>query len=76
MSDTIATLNFDLDTYEGERKLKECLDAPAFKAAFQELDNWLRELGKYHDVFNIEVSEVRERIAFVAEGHGIDIWED
>jgi hypothetical protein len=76
MTPVTATLHFDLESAAGERRLKECLDAPELKAVILELDDWLRSLPKYHDVFSIDVSEVRERIGFILEGHGIDIWED
>ncbi len=76
MSDATATLHFDLDTHEGERRLKECIDAPLFKATLTDLDEWLRELSKHHDIRSVDTGEVRERINIIAEGHGIDIWED
>jgi hypothetical protein len=76
MSEVLATLHFDLETHEGERRLRECLDAPAFRATLVELDEWLRQQSKYHDVFKVDVGSVRKRINLIAEGHGIDIWED
>ena len=71
-----ATLHFNLETYEGERRLKECLDAPALRAIILELDNWLREQSKHHDIYKVDVGEVRECINLIAESHGVDIWED
>jgi hypothetical protein len=76
MSDAMATLHFDLDTHEGERRLKECIEAPALRGTLLELDEWLRQQSKYHDIYKIDIGVVRERINLIAEGHGIDIWED
>ena len=71
-----ATLHFDLESVEGERRLRECLDASRFKSALYQLDDWLRGLVKYQDMENIEIQEVRDRILFVCEGFDINIWED
>ena len=71
-----ATLHFNLETYEGERRLKECIDAPVVKSVMTEFDNWLRSLVKYGGVEQITVDAVRAQLTGIAESKGIDIWED
>lgn len=42
-----ATLSFDLTEPEGERRLRECLDAPKAKLVLWGLDQWARNEIKY-----------------------------
>ena len=37
------SLNFDLSTDEGERRLRECLDAPRVSQAVKDFERWLRD---------------------------------
>jgi len=42
-----AALYFDLTDPEGERRLRECIDAPRVKLVLWEFDGWLRTNVKY-----------------------------
>jgi len=70
-----STLIFNLDDPDGERRLRECLDAPKWKSAVQEFDQWIRGLVKYGEV-TVNEESIRERFHTIFGEHGIDIWED
>ena len=72
---TTAALTFNLDDPEGERRLRECLDAPKWKSAVWEFDQWIRGLVKYGDV-TVNEESIRERFHAIFSEHGIDIWEE
>jgi hypothetical protein len=64
-SSVYATLHFDLDNPEGERRLRECLDAPRVKLVLWHLNEWLRSEVKYQelsddvvDTLNVVRSEI------------------
>ena len=78
---TTATLTFSLDDPEGERRLRECLDAPRWKMAVWECFNWLHNEYKYgkderelrSDV--LEAAYIKMHEYFNEQGIDI-IWED
>lgn len=82
-----ATICFDMEDPEGERRLRECLDAPKLKAAVWEFDQWIRNRIKYNpdsedDPLYISddginwLQTAREQLHMRLEDHGIDIWDD
>ena len=77
MSDDImwSTLTFNMDDPEGERRLRECLDAPEWKSAVREFDNWMRSRIKYGTADPID-EVIRAHLHTIFGEHGIDIWED
>ena len=46
-SPVTATLRFDLESHEGERRLRECLDAGEAREAVREFNKWLRDTIKW-----------------------------
>jgi len=74
------TWNFDMDDPEGERRLRECLDAPKWKGAVQEFDQWMRARIKYGadgTGAGGPIDEViRSHLHTIFGEHGIDIWDD
>lgn len=75
-----ATLHFNLEKPEGERRLRECLDAPKAKLVLWEFDNYLRDLIKYgydksEPVLN-ELDMVRKAFWNILDYHGIRLDED
>ena len=80
-SDNCVTWTFDLSEPEGERRLRECLDAPRVKAAVSELDQWLRAQVKYYsDDYDESVIAtflcVRDELHNVFENNGISVWDE
>ena len=84
---TTANLTFNLDYPEGERRLRECLDAPNVKSAVREFDQWMRNRIKYNpdsEADPLYISEdgiawletAREQLNMRLKDYGIDIWED
>ena len=82
-----STITFNLDDPEGERRLRECLDAPKWKSAVQEFDQWMRVRIKYNpdpETDPLYISEegivwleiAREQLNMRLEDRGIDIWEE
>ena len=74
-----STLAFNLDDPEGERRLRECLDAPKWKSAVWEFDNWLRNQIKHSDHAQAWIDALEQvRVDFnrIFYDHGIDIWEE
>ena len=71
----VSTLEFNLDEPEGERRLRECLDAPKWKSAVREFDQWIRGLVKYGEV-TVNEESIRDRFHIIFYEHGIDIWEE
>ena len=69
------TWRFNLDDPEGERRLRECLDAPKWKSAVWEFDQWLRNEIRHHDAGE-DAETIREYLHIVFGEHGIDIWEE
>ena len=83
----VSTLEFNLDEPEGERRLRECLDAPNVKLAVWEFDRWMRNRIKYNpdsETDPLYISEegivwletAREQLNMRLKDYGIDIWED
>lgn len=66
------TMHFNLNDPEGERRLRECLDAPRVIAAVQEFDNWLRDQIKHHDQ---PLDAVRSKLYAVFERRAVTIWK-
>ena len=71
---TTATLAFNLDEPEGERRLRECLDAPKWKYAVWEFERWIRYLVDSDTSVTADI--VRDELFRIFSEHGIDIWED
>ncbi len=75
-----AKIVFDLTDPEGERRLREMLDAPKFKLVLWELDNWLREQWKYGSNDPVPrdetMGEARSQLYEIAESHGIRLDEE
>ena len=72
---TTASLTFNLDDPEGERRLRECIDAPRWKSAVWDFDQWLRNKIKYHDAGE-DVRVIREYLHVLFDQYSIDIWEE
>ena len=76
----LSTLTFNLDYPEGERRLRECLDAPKLKSAVQEFDQWMRARIKYGadgTGAGGPIDEViRAHLHTIFCEHGIDIWDE
>ena len=83
----VSTREFNLDDPEGERRLRECLDAPKWKSAVQEFDQWMRNRLKYNpdsETDPLYISEegivwleiAREQLNMRLEDYGINIWDD
>ena len=70
-----STITFNLDDPEGERRLRECLDAPKWKSAVWEFDNWMRNEIK-HCGAGPDFEKIRAHLHAVFGEHGIDIWEE
>ena len=70
-----STLTFNLDDPDGERRLRECLDAPKWKSAVQEFDQALRNDIKYHGAGK-DVQRIRDHLHVLFDEQGIDIWEE
>jgi len=70
-----ATLHFYYNDTDSMRRMRECLDAPKWKSAVQEFDQWIRGLVKYGEV-TVNEESIRERFHTIFGEHGIDIWED
>jgi len=70
-----STITFNLDDPEGERRLRECLDAPKWKSAVWEFDNWMRNEIKHYGA-GPDFEKIRAHLHTVFGEHGIDIWED
>jgi hypothetical protein len=75
-----ANIVFDLETTEGERRLREMLDAPKMKLVLLELDNYLRDLIKYGDdkdgVELTTLEMVRKALWHICDYHGIRLDEE
>jgi hypothetical protein len=75
-----ASLVFDLTDPEGERRLREMLDAPKVKLVLWELDNYLRDLIKYGDdkdgVELTTLEMVRKALWHFCDDHGIRLDEE
>jgi len=69
------TWHFNLDDPEGERRLRECLDAPKWKSAVWEFDQWMRNEIK-HCGAGPDFEKTRAHLHTVFGEHGIDIWEE
>ena len=70
-----ATLHFYYNDPDSMRRMRECLDAPKWKSAVREFDQWIRGLVKYGEV-TVNEESIRERFHVIFGEHGIDIWED
>ena len=74
------TWNFDMDDPEGERRLRECLDAPKWKSAAQEFDQWMRARIKYGadgtGADDLVYRATRSHLHTIFGEHGIDIWDE
>jgi hypothetical protein len=72
-----ANIVFDLTDPEGERRLREMLDAPRVKLVLWRLDQWLREKIKYAD----EISEdtrnafawIRRRLYELCDDYSVNL---
>ena len=72
---TYVTWRFNVEDPEGMRRMRECLDAPKWKSAVREFDQWIRGLVKYGEV-TVNEESIRERFHTIFSEHGIDIWDD
>ena len=73
-----AILHFDLEDEEGERRLRECLDAPKVMSAIDEYARWLRNKVKYGDDDAAEkLTEVWDEWfeCFISRGLSVPGWE-
>ena len=70
----VSTLEFNLDEPEGERRLRECLDAPKWKSAVWEFERWIRYLVDSDTSVTADI--VRDELFRIFSERGIDIWED
>ena len=71
------TYTFDLENPEGERRLRECLDAPKVKSALWEFDQWLRNQLKHYDRDDAEgLQAARDALWTVFTEHGVDLDDE
>jgi len=70
-----ATLHFYYNDPDSMRRMKECLDAPKWKSAVWEFDNWLRSRIKYGDG-GVADEVIRAHLHTIFGEYGIDIWDD
>jgi hypothetical protein len=75
-----AKIVFDLTEPDGERYLREMLDAPRMKCVLWEFDNYLRDLIKYgyekpRDVLE-ELDMVRKALWNILDYHSIRLDEE
>jgi hypothetical protein len=79
MTPVTATLHFDLESAEGERRLKECLDAPKAKEALVEFEKWLRaelDSGCYENSsWEAALDDARDKLFEVFNERGLTPWE-
>ena len=75
-----ATLHFYYNDPDSMRRMRECLDAPKWKSAVQEFDQWMRARIKYGadgTGAGGPIDEViRSHLHTIFGEHGIDIWDD
>jgi len=82
-----ATLHFYYNDPDSMRRMRECLDAPKWKSAVQEFDQWMRNRLKYNpdsETAPLYISEegivwleiAREQLNMRLEDYGINIWDD
>jgi hypothetical protein len=75
-----ANIVFDLTEPEGERRLREMLDAGKMRLALWEFDNYLRDLIKYDpaktDAILDELEMVRKALWNILDYQGIRLDED
>ena len=69
-----AILHFGLEDGEGERRLRECLDAPQVRSALWEYDNWLRGQIKHAD--RVELQPARDKLFEIFNEHDVSVWEE
>jgi len=70
-----ATLHFYHNDPDSMRRMRECLDAPKWKSAVQEFDQWLRNEIKHHEAGE-DAQTIRDYLHVLFNEHGIDIWDD
>lgn len=78
INDAYGSLHFNLDTDEGNRLLRECLDAPKVMSAIDEYARWLRNKVKYGDDDAAEkLTEVWDEWfeCFISRGLSVPGWE-
>lgn len=76
-----AVLYFNTDDPEGERRLRECLDASRVRLVLWHLDQWLRGFVKYGleatELSGIAVDEAltrtRQKIADLCDEYNVDL---
>ena len=76
---TTAALTFNLDDPEGERRLRECLDAPKWKCAVWEYERFLRGVIDATDESLADLmcfESARDKLFDIFGEHSIDIWEE
>ena len=70
-----STITFNLDDPEGERRLRECLDAPKVKAAVRELEEWLkRQSDSENPEYAYAIDMAREKLFDIFNARGLDPW--
>ena len=69
-----STLTFNLDDPEGERRLRECLDAPNVSGCVREFEEWLRRVIDYGESASLE--DVRDEFFAIFNRRGLSPWED
>ena len=70
--------HFDIQKPEGERRLRECLDAPDVKGALSEFDNELRRRWKYgeDEAQMMTVEQVRGLLWATLKRWKVDLDDD
>jgi hypothetical protein len=74
-----ANIVFDLTEPEGERRLREMLDAPKMKLVLWEFDQWLRNQLKYSESPDCCVEQLniaRKYFCLACDDHGIRLDEE
>jgi len=70
-----ATLHFYYNDPDSMRRMRECLDAPKWKSAVWDFDQWLRSEIKYHGAGE-DAQTIRDHLHVLFDEQGIDIWEE
>ena len=75
---SVVTWQFYVDDPDGERRLRECLDAPNVKSALWDFDQELRRRWKYGEEGDqlMTVEQVRGLLCKTLAENGINLWED
>ena len=72
---SIVTWTFYIEDLEGERRLRECLDAPNVLLAVEEFERWLKLIGESNESYSVD--SIREMLFECFNNNGVTVpgWE-